>query len=92
VFTPPFPFLSFLVKYGIGIIILSMFIRAIASWFRIDERNAFIRTLARITDPFIAPVRRLVPPVGMIDISFIITFFLLTILMQLLLQTLPSGW
>ncbi len=92
-FTPPFPILSFLVKYGIGIIILSMLIRAIASWFRIDERYAFIRFLARITDPFITPVRRLVPPVGFIDLSFIVTLFLLIILSQLLQQALfYSSW
>ena len=91
-FRPPVPFLSFLVTYGIGIIILAMLIRAFASWFRIDERFAFIRFLAHITDPFIAPVRRLVPPVGFIDLSFIITLFLLIILSELLLQALPGGW
>jgi YggT family protein len=91
-FTPPLPILSFLVKYGIGIIILSMLIRAIASWFRMDERYAFIRFLARITDPFISPVRRLVPPVGFIDLSFIVTLFLLIIMSQLLQQALPFGW
>jgi YggT family protein len=91
-FTPPLPILSFLVKYGIGIIILSMLVRAIASWFRMDERYAFIRFLARITDPFIGPVRRLIPPVGFIDLSFIVTLFLLIILSQLLQQALPIGW
>ncbi|MBA2396251.1 MAG: YggT family protein [Ktedonobacteraceae bacterium] len=70
-----------------------MLIRAIASWFRIDERYAFIRFLARITDPFITPVRRLVPPVGFIDLSFIVTLFLLIILSQLLQQALfYSSW
>jgi YggT family protein len=91
-FTPPLPILSFLVKYGIGFIILSMLVRAIASWFRMDERYAFIRFLARITDPFISPVRRLVPPVGFIDLSFIVTLFLLIIMSQLLQQALPGGW
>ena len=91
-FTPPLPILSSLVKYGIGIIILSMLIRAIASWFRMDERYAFIRFLAHITDPFIGPVRRLIPPVGFIDLSFIVTLFLLIIISQLLQQALPIGW
>jgi len=89
---PPFPIISFLVKYGIGVIILAMLIRAIASWFRIDERYAFIRFLAHITDPFITPVRRIVRPVGVIDLSFIVTWFLLVVIQQLLLQALPLGW
>jgi YggT family protein len=91
-FIPPFPIVSFLVKYGIGIIILAMLVRAIASWFRLDERYAFIRFLARITDPFITPVRRIVRPVGVIDLSFIVTWFLLVVIQQLLLQALPLGW
>jgi YggT family protein len=91
-FIPPVPIVSFLVKYGIGVLILAMLVRAIASWFRLDERYAFIRFLARITDPFIAPVRRIVRPVGVIDLSFIVAWFLLVVLQQLLLQALPLGW
>ena len=91
-FIPAVPIVSFLVKYGIGVLILAMLVRAIASWFRLDERYAFIRFLARITDPFIAPVRRIVRPVGVIDLSFIVAWFLLVVLQQLLLQALPLGW
>ena len=91
-FTPPIPILSFLVNTGIGIILIAMLIRAFASWFRIDERFACLRFLAHITDPFISPVRRLIPPLGFIDLSFIITLFLLIILRQLLQQALPMGW
>jgi YggT family protein len=90
--TPPVPILSWLIGYGIGFIILAMLVRAIASWFRIDERNAFIRLLAYITDPFIMPIRRIVPPVGMIDLSYFVTWFMLNTLQFLLLQALPPGW
>ncbi len=49
----PIPIVSWVIYYGISFIILAMFVRAVASWFRIDERYAIIRFLARITDPFI---------------------------------------
>lgn len=75
-------------KYGISLILLAMFVRAIASWFRVDERFAFIRFLAYITDPFIVPVRRFVPPVGMFDMAFLLAAFLLITLQTLLLQAL----
>ncbi|HEY6406337.1 MAG TPA: YggT family protein [Ktedonobacteraceae bacterium] len=88
----PIPIVSWIVNYGISIIIIAMFIRAIASWFRIDERYAIIRFLARITDPFIEPVRRIVPPMGLFDMAFIITWFLLGTMRILLLQSLPVGW
>ena len=81
-----------IVQYGIGILLLALIIRAIASWVRIDERYAFIRFLAKITDPFILPIRRLIPPIGMFDIAFILAIFLLITLQTLLLQALPAGW
>ena len=81
-----------IVLYGIGALLLALFIRAIASWVRIDERFAFIRFLAHITDPFIAPIRRVVPPMGVLDVSFILAFFLLITLQTLFVQALPLGW
>ena len=88
----PVPIVSWIIYYGIGFIILAMIVRAFASWFRIDERFAIIRFLARITDPFIDPIRRIIPPIGMFDIAFIIAFFMLRTLQILLLQALPRGW
>jgi len=85
-------FIYGLILYGIGALLLALFVRAIASWVRIDERYAFIRFLAKMTDPFIAPLRRFVPRVGMFDVSFILGFFLLITLQILLVQALPQGW
>jgi len=88
----PIPIVSWIIYYGIGFIILAMIVRAFASWFRLDERYAIIRFLALITDPFIEPVRRIIPPIGMFDMAFIIAFFMLRTLQILLLQALPRGW
>lgn len=88
----PFPLAHWLVTYGIGFILLAMFIRVIASWFRMDERFAIIRFLARITDPFLIPARRLMRPVGVIDLSWIVTWFMLQTVQLLLLQSLPPTW
>lgn len=75
-----------------GLIIVAMFVRFIASWFQIDERYAFIRFLAYITDPFIVPIRRIVKPVWILDLSFFIVWFMLGTLNLLLQQALPPGW
>lgn len=81
-----------IILYGTGILILAMIIRMIASWVRMDERIAFIRFLTKITEPFIAPLRRFVPPIGIFDVSFILAFVLLYTVQILLLQALPLGW
>ncbi len=88
----PVPIVHWLVQFGIGFLILAMLVRMIASWFRIDERYAIIRFLARITDPFIAPIRRFVRPVWIIDVSWFVAWFLLITMQTLLLQALPPGW
>jgi YggT family protein len=81
-----------IILYGMGLLILAMLIRMIASWARMDERYAFIRFLAKITDPFVIPVRRFAPRTGVFDVSFILTFILLGLLQILLVQALPPGW
>ena len=66
----------------IDILSIAMMIRAIMSWF-IDEGNGLYNFLISITEPIIIPVRKLLSktPLGglPIDISFLITFFLLEI-------------
>lgn len=81
-----------IVFYVTGFIILAMLIRAIASWFRMDERFAIIRFLTRITDPFIVPMRRIIKPVGVLDLSYLIAWFMIMTLQYLLLQALPANW
>lgn len=88
----PVPILSWIVYYGIVILIIAIFIRIIASWINVDESVPFIRFLARITDPFIVPCRRIIGRVGVLDLSYLVATFLLITLRILLLQSLPSGW
>ena len=88
----PVPIVSWIVYYGITALIIAIFIRVIASWLNIDERVAFIRFLARITDPFIVPCRRIIGRVGVLDLSYLVATFLLITLRILLIQSLPLGW
>jgi uncharacterized protein YggT (Ycf19 family) len=89
----PVPILSWMIYYGLGFLIVAMLIRMIASWFNIDERFAFIRFLARITDPFIQPCRRVMGNSGgIIDFGFFVAWFMITTLQILLLQSMPPGW
>ena len=44
-------------------------IRVLLSWFPIDMRNPIVRTLYEITEPVLAPFRRVIPRIGMFDLS-----------------------
>ncbi len=62
--------------------------RAILSWFDPTGRWPISRILADVTEPVIAPIRRVVPAVGMIDLSFIVAFLLVQVLQRLLVRAL----
>ena len=52
------------------------------------ELKEISRILAEVTDPIIAPLRRVIPPIGMIDVSFIVAIILIQVLQNLLRQAL----
>jgi YggT family protein len=63
--------------YGfLGIYSLLIVIRIVFSWV-MDYTNRIFRFLARVTDPVLEPFRRIVPPLGVFDISAIIVLLLL---------------
>lgn len=63
--------------YGtLAIYALFIIMRVIFSW-GVSQVNPVMRFLVRATDPVLVPFRRLIPPLGMIDISPIIVIFLL---------------
>ena len=58
--------------------------RAILSWFpvRSGPMVQVQQVLHDLTEPVLAPVRRVIPPAGMFDISFLIVAFLLSLITQ----------
>lgn len=62
--------------------------RAILSWIDPGMRWPITRILSDVTEPLIAPIRAIIPPMGMIDLSFIVAIILLQVLRQLLVSAL----
>lgn len=46
------------------------------SWFNLGDTDIG-RLFARVSEPYLDPFRRIIPPIGMIDISPIVAFFVL---------------
>lgn len=66
----------------IDIFILFIFIRFISSWF-VFSRNTFLAFVQRVTDPILLPARRIIPTIGMFDISAMLVLILLQILQSI---------
>lgn len=64
-----------------------LLIRILITWIPgLDPYNPLVRLLFQITDPVLEPARKLIPPIGMIDISPIVVFIVLGIVQDLLVQ------
>lgn len=68
------------------VLMAAIFLRAILSWFQLDPRNPLITVLDQITEPILMPLRRIVPRLGMIDITPMVAIFLLLFLSQVVDQ------
>lgn len=76
----------------IGLYELMIFARIISTWFALSYSHRSVRFLIRSTEPFLGPLRRIIPPVAMFDISPIVAFLILWVLQQVVANTLLSGW
>ena len=52
-----------------------IFIRVLLTWIpNIDPYNPAVQVLERITDPVLEQARRIIPPIGMVDINTLPVF------------------
>jgi YggT family protein len=66
-----------LVGYVVELLGFAIFARAIITWFPIDRDGPIVRTLNAVTDPILDPLRRFIPPIGMIDLTPMIAIIVL---------------
>lgn len=71
---------------------LLIFIRIIFSWGMVRYSNPLMRFLVNATDPLLVPLRRMIPPLGMFDLSAIVAFILIWLFQQAIAGTLLMGW
>jgi YggT family protein len=68
-----------------------LLIRILLTWLpSINWYNQPFRFLASVTDPVLEPFRRIIPPIGMIDISAVVLFIVLQIIEGLLRSLVPG--
>jgi YggT family protein len=74
-----------LLAYLIQLYTFVLLARILISWIpNFDPYHPAVQLLHRVTDPVLEPARKLIPPIGMVDISPIIVFFALQILSSML--------
>ena len=65
---------------------LAILVRVILSWFPVDPSNPIVRIVWEVTEPVLAPFRRVIPRIGMFDLSPLAAFLVISFLQQHLVQ------
>jgi YggT family protein len=61
--------------------------RVLMTWIpNLDPYNPAVQMLTQVTDPVLEPARRIIPPIGMIDISPIVVMIVIQFLARALLS------
>lgn len=82
--------LTTFVETLITVLSYAIIIRALISWFPIAPTSPIIRILDDVTEPILSPLRRIVPRLGMMDITPIVALVLLRLLEPLLVAGLQG--
>jgi YggT family protein len=76
----------FLVAGLFRVLMIALIIRVISSWFGISPYRPWMRPVMLLTDWIIDPIRRILPPFGMIDFSPLVAWLILSVVQGFVLS------
>jgi len=68
------------VSWTFGLLKLALIVRIIASWLQISPYKPWIRWSVSLTEWLLRPLRWIIPPFGMFDVSPLVAYFVLVLL------------
>ncbi|MEE8250831.1 MAG: YggT family protein [Gemmatimonadales bacterium] len=76
------------IYYAGQIVLISLVVRVIGSWFGVGRFSKWMRPFYLLTDWIVQPLRRIIPPIGRIDITPIVAWFALQIVLGWIIRIL----
>ncbi|MCX8083533.1 MAG: YggT family protein [Calditerrivibrio sp.] len=76
----------FILNSFLGFMFWLIVIRALISWVSPDPRNPIVQIIYSLTEPILAPFRKVIPPLGFIDLSAIVVLLVIEILRGLIFR------
>ena len=65
------------------VLTIAIILRAILSWVSPNPTNMLVVILSRVTEPLLAPLRRIIPRAGMMDFTPLVAVILLQLIVRL---------
>lgn len=75
-----------MIQLGVYVFIFTMLIRIVLSWIQPGGYNPVLVLINQLTEPLMAPARRIIPPFGGLDISPILVFIFLYLTLMLVVR------
>jgi YggT family protein len=79
-----------LVQLLFDLYVIVLLVRVLLSWIQVDPRNPIVNVINQLTEPLLAPIRRMLPQGGGLDFSPMIAFVGVLIVEQIVLSLLRS--
>ena len=79
-----------LVQLLFDLYIIVLLARVLLSWVQVDPRNPVVNLVNQLTEPLLAPIRRMLPQSGALDFSPMIAFVVVLVAEQIVLSLLRS--
>ena len=80
--------IALILQLAYRLVVFALFARIIASWFGAFRYSRWMRPAYILTDWIVEPIRRVVPPLGPFDVSPLVAWFALWVLLRVLLSLL----
>jgi len=77
---------ALLVTWTFTVLKLALLVRVISSWLPISPYSVWVRWSYYLSEPILAPMRRVVPSMGGLDLTPLLAYFLLSVTESLLLR------
>jgi len=87
----PVSAIGFIIYGALSVYSVLIFMRIVFSWGMVSYSNRLMRFLVNVTEPLLGPLRKIIPPLGMMDISPIFAFIIVWLFQRAILGTLLRG-
>jgi YggT family protein len=79
-----------LVRFLFELYAVILLARVLISWVQVDPNNQLVKIIYQLTEPLLAPIRRLLPQSGAMDFSPIVAFIVILVAEQIVVMFLSA--
>ena len=76
------------IKILVNVLWFALLARVVLSWINLSPTNPLVVIINQITEPILAPIRRVLPKMGRIDLSPMVALIIIIVIQRLILRIL----